>query len=467
MATMREQFAESALLERAIRENMREPDYRKYEWSPVRLGDLISIKHGWAFKSDFFSEELTGRSIIVNIGNFQYTGGFRFESTTLKEYRDKFPDEYVLKPDDILLVMTCQTAGGEILGIPGCIPDDGRTYLHNQRLGKVVVTRPDKIDEGFLYWVFLWKEFNRELVATATGTKILHTAPQRIESFKFNLPALNEQQTIAHILGTLDDKIELNRRMNETLEAMARALFKSWFVDFDPVRAKAEHRQPAGMDAKTAALFPSSFAESPLGQIPKGWEAGSIGAIGENARRGIRPSDTLPATPYIGLEHMPRRNITLSDWGAADDVTSNKFAFREGDILFGKLRPYFHKVGVAPLDGVCSTDIVVVTPTQPQWFGLLLCHLSSTDFVNAVDAASTGTKMPRTRWQDMARYEVVLPTNPVAEKFTQQVQSLVEMIRGNIMQSRTLAALRDALLPKLLSGEIRVREAEREVEQVA
>ena len=164
---------------------------------------------------------------------------------------------------------------------------------------------------------------------------------------------------------------------------------------------------------------------------------------------------------------MPRRNITLSDWGAADDVTSNKFAFREGDILFGKLRPYFHKVGVAPLDGVCSTDIVVVTPTQPQWFGLLLCHLSSTDFVNAVDAASTGTKMPRTRWQDMARYEVVLPTNPVAEKFTQQVQSLVEMIRGNIMQSRTLAALRDALLPKLLSGEIRVREAEREVEQVA
>lgn len=120
------------------------------EWRTAVLGDLISVKHGWPFKSELFSEELTGKPIVVNIGNFRYSGGFRFESTTLKEYRGPYPNGYELSPGDILLVMTCQTSGGEILGIPGKIPDDGRIYLHNQRLGKVVVKRPNLVDSSFL-----------------------------------------------------------------------------------------------------------------------------------------------------------------------------------------------------------------------------------------------------------------------------------------------------------------------------
>jgi type I restriction enzyme S subunit len=207
-------------------------------WVPCRLGDVIEIKHGWPFKSELFSEELTGRPIVVAVGNFRYTGGFRFGETTVKEYRGDYPKEYDLAAGDLLLVMTCQTAGGEILGIPARIPDDGRTYLHNQRLGKVVVRDAKRVSLDFLYWLFLSPDFNRELVTSASGTKILHTSPSRIEAFRFNLPPWTEQRAIAHILGTLDDKIELNRRMSETLEATARALFKSWFVDFDPVRAK-------------------------------------------------------------------------------------------------------------------------------------------------------------------------------------------------------------------------------------
>jgi len=111
------------------------------QWPRVRLGDLIKINHGWPFKSEFFTEERQGRPIVVNIGNFRYTGGFRFDSTMVREYTDSYPKEYELLPRDILLVMTCQTAGGEILGIPGRIPDDGNTYLHNQRVGKVVIKK--------------------------------------------------------------------------------------------------------------------------------------------------------------------------------------------------------------------------------------------------------------------------------------------------------------------------------------
>mgnify|MGYP001792679573 CR=1 FL=1 len=182
------------------------------KWKQVRLGELVEIRHGWAFKSKFFSPKRLGRPIVVAIGNFQYTGGFRFDSTAQKEYSGEYPTEYELRAGDTLLVMTCQTAGGEILGIPARVPNDGRVYLHNQRLG-LVRNKSTDFDADYLYWLFLSRGFKQHLVASATGTKILHTAPSRIESFEFNLTPLPEQRAIAHILGTLDDKIELNRRM--------------------------------------------------------------------------------------------------------------------------------------------------------------------------------------------------------------------------------------------------------------
>ena len=267
-----------------------------------------------------------------------------------------------------------------------------------------------------------------------------------------------QQRSIAHILGTLDDKIELNRRMNETLEAMARALFKSWFVDFDPVRAKAEGRDP-GLPKPIADLFPDRLVASELGEIPEGWSVGTIGDVAVHARRGVQPSEIDASTPYIALEHMPKRCIALSEWAAGDGLKSNKFRFKRGEILFGKLRPYFHKVGVAPVDGVCSTDIVVVTPREDGWFGFVLGHVSSTAFVEYTNAGSTGTKMPRTSWGEMARYPVVIPSANIGEAFSAQIRSAIDRIIASIHESRTLAALRDTLLPKLISGEIRVKDA--------
>ena len=280
-----------------------------------------------------------------------------------------------------------------------------------------------------------------------------------VPNFELHIPLLEEQRAIAHILGTLDDKIELNQRMNETLEAMARALFKSWFVDFDPVRAKAEGRDP-GLPKPLAELFPDSFQDSELGEIPRGWRAGSLGEIAENPRRGIQPSAVSPSTPYIGLEHMPRQSIALSEWGEAGSVESNKSEFKRGEILFGKLRPYFHKVGVAPTYGVCSTDIVVARPKEQHWLGFVLGHMSSASFVEYTNAGSTGTKMPRTNWDQMSRYPIVCPTDEVALRFNHLTGPFVQRIVACIYQSRSLAALRDALLPKLISGELRVRDAE-------
>jgi type I restriction enzyme S subunit len=178
-------------------------------------------------------------------------------------------------------------------------------------------------------------------------------------------------------------------------------------------------------------------------------------------RRGIEPEQIEPGTPYTALEHMPKRRIALSEWGIANALESNKFEFQANEILFGKLRPYFHKVGVAPVAGVCSTDIVVVAPKSEHWFGFVLEHISSAAFVEHTDASSTGTKMPRTSWQDMARYPIVIPPRAAAQAFTNRIRPAIARTVAGIHESRTLAALRDLLLPKLISGEIRVKEAER------
>ncbi len=191
---------------------------------------------------------------------------------------------------------------------------------------------------------------------------------------------------------------------------------------------------------------------------------GTVGEIGTNPRRGVLPSEVDATTPYVGLEHMPRRCIALDDWGTAADVSSGKSRFSRGEILFGKLRPYFHKVGVALIDGVCSTDVIVAAPKQECWFGVLLGHLSSDEFIDYVDGASGGTRMPRTSWGDMARYQIVIPPEPIAASYSAWMRQVADMLRLHAHESRALAALRDALLPQLLSGEIRLREAERAVD---
>ena len=293
-----------------------------------------------------------------------------------------------------------------------------------------------------------------ELERTAIGSAQPLMTQGGLKVVRTKVPPLAKQKAIAAVLGALDDKIELNRRMNTTLEAMARALFQSWFVDFDPVRAKLDGRQPTGLD-------PATFQDSPIGPIPHEWNAGTLGDIGTNSRRSIKPNQIAPSTPYIALEHMPRRCIALGDWDGSADVASGKSAFKKGEILFGKLRPYFHKVGVAPFDGVCSTDILVLSPKSPEWFGLLLGHASSDALIQFTDLASTGTKMPRTNWSDISSFKVALPPNPIAAAFTKIIQPMLERIVANIHQSRTLATLRDALLPKLLGGELTIKQTAR------
>jgi type I restriction enzyme, S subunit len=429
-------------------------------WREVRLSDLVEIKHGFAFKGEFFRDEPT-ENFLITPGNFAIGGGFQWGKS--KYYLGPVPSDFVLNPGDIIVTMTDLSKEADTLGYGAIVPVTDLRLLHNQRIGKVV-TKSSEIDPKFLHWVLRSRDYRNEILANYTGSTVKQTSPSKIGAHRFNLPPLADQQAIAAVLDALDDKIELNRRMNRTLEAMARALFRSWFVDFDPVHAKAEDRAPAHMDAATAALFPDRFGEDGL---PEGWRKGRLDDVAEAPRLGIAPSAVDPTTPYIGLEHMPRRSIALAEWNEAASVGSQKSVMRAGDFLFGKLRPYFHKVGVAPIDGVCSTEVVVVRPRTAAWAGFVLCVISSDDFVDHTNASSSGTRMPRTSWADMSRYQLTLPGVREAGAFEGVVQFWRQRIMANVHQTRTLGALRDALLPKLMSGELSVREAERAVAEVA
>jgi type I restriction enzyme S subunit len=360
------------------------------------------------------------------------------------------------KPGDLILAREAPV--GEV----GLIPEEHKAVLGQ----RTVLICPDrsKVDPRYLHFLLISPDVQADMLGKATGSTVEHLNMSDIRELPLpELPPLPEQRSIARVLGGLDDKIELNRRMNRTLEDLARGVFRSWFVDFDPVTKPSRGFAGNGhgrAPATPAGLFPKRLVDSPIGPIPEGWRVGTVGDIGTNPRRGVLPSEVDSATPYIGLEHMPRRCIALDDWGTAADVSSGKSRFARGEILFGKLRPYFHKVGVALIDGVCSTDVIVAAPKKECWFGVLLGHLSSDEFIDYVDGASGGTRMPRTSWGDMARYQIAIPPEPIAASFAVWMRRVSELMREHAHESRTLAALRDALLPQLLSGEIRLRDAE-------
>lgn len=298
---------------------------------------------------------------------------------------------------------------------------------------RMVLIRPNpcEVDSTFLrFWIN--SPFMAAYVAGyRDGSVAERLNLPTIRALPVGMPPLAVQGAIARVLGALDDKIELNRRINATLEAMARALFKSWFVEFD-----------AGSDA-----------------LPDGWREGSISDVATSRRDTVHPKEVRRGSAYVGLEHMPRGRIFLEELGAPDKLESLKARFDEGEILFGKLRPYFKKVALAPCSGICSTDILVLKP-KPAARAFTLLLAASEAFIDHAVALSDGTKMPRTSWEQITRYPVAIPPTKVLLAFEEACRPLMARAESLRHESDTLARLRDTLLPRLLSGELSVADAE-------
>lgn len=290
----------------------------------------------------------------------------------------------------------------------------------------------------------------------------LHELPVRV-------PPLDDQRAIAHILGTLDDKIELNRRMNETLEAMARALFKSWFVDFDPVRAKAEGRTPSGMDAETAKLFPSEFVDSELGPIPKGWAPSTLERYADlNPEMWTRM--TYPdSIQYVDLSGTKWGVIqSLSLFSREDAPSRAQRVLRRGDTIVGTVRPGNGSFALVDRDGLTgSTGFAVLRPRSPGTRAFVYFAATSRENIDRLSHLADGGAYPAVRPELVLQTTVAGAPDNVVARFEAAIASIMDRIASSRAESAGLARVRDELLPRLLSGEIPVDAAERVVEEVA
>ncbi|MGO1472879.1 MAG: restriction endonuclease subunit S [Flaviflexus sp.] len=295
------------------------------------------------------------------------------------------------------------------------------------------------VEPRYLMYAYLGPQFQEVIrQKTLSGATVDRIPVGDMPAWPIVLPSLGTQRTILDILGCVDDLIENNRRRVEALEEMARVIYREWFVKF---------RYPGHEDVP--------MVDSALGSIPKRWNVGVVDDLLKVVKKTVDPANVDAHTPAVGLEHIPRQQITLDNWGNAGHQGSRKGVFQKGDILFGKIRPYFHKVSVAPVDGICSTDAIVIRPIAAHW-GQAVLMVSSAEFVAHATSTSNGTKMPRADWKVIGQWPIALPPTRLSEAFTEHVSDQLGLAEKLMLENRSLAALRDLLLPKLVTGQIDV-----------
>jgi len=341
------------------------------------------------------------------------------------------------------LIMSLVGNPGAVAIVPSSLAD-----ANLARQVALVALKPDVDPRYVMYW-FMSPLGRQRLAAVTKGSvqQVINLADLKRQEVL--LPSIDAQRRIAAILGAYDDLIEINRRRVAILEEMVRGLFEEWFVRF---RFPGHETVP--------------MAETSEGLLPAGWRMVNFRDLADEIRETVAPGLVPADTPYVGLEHIPRRSTSLHDYGYAGDVTSLKASFKHGDILFGKIRPYFHKVARAPFDGVCSTDAIVWRP-RPANVGLATAIASSDAFVACAVQTSNGTKMPRANARVLANYRCALAPVEVCQLFEKLAVPALDQAAKIIETNRLLAASRDLLLPRLISGQLTVDAAERELEVAA
>ena len=431
-------------------------------WNLVKLGDVVKInpqrkltKTKEAFHAAMRDIEVYRREI---------------SSHSYKEFRGS--GTRFRNGDTLLARITPCLENGKTVYVNCLKPDQ---VGHGSTEFIVLSGIEGKTDNLFVYYLArnpILRAFAIHSMQGSTGRQ--RVMADSLRSFEFSLPPIKEQRRIAHILGTLDEKIELNRQMNETLEAMARAIFKSWFVNFDPVKAKMEGRKPPCMDTETAALFPSAFQDSSLGKIPQGWEVEKIGNLVEIVKgRSYRSSELTESDvalvsiksimrgggyrpdnlrPYTG-KYNPEQIITPGELVIAyTDLTQEaeilgKPAIVRGDEKYQTLVPSLHLRIIRPLKLNVSVQF-------------LYCLFRERHFQSHIYGYATGTTVLGLSKDGVPNYQFALPPEKIRCLFDSIAKPLFAKIESNENESRTLTKIRDTLLPKLLSGEIRVDDAD-------
>ena len=302
------------------------------------------------------------------------------------------------------------------------------------------------------------------LIRHAVGATMPNLNTGILSAVPIYLPPLRVQLEIAAMLGALDDRITLLRETNATLEAIAQALFKSWFVDFDPVRAKMEGRAPDGMDEAAAALFPDALEESELGWVPKGWRVGTLADVATLNAQSLLARNPPPEINYIDLAGVKANVFDVPQcYSFADAPSRARRVLHEGDCIVGTVRPgnrSFGFIATAQNHLTGSTGFAVLSPKQCWMTAFTYLCATRDESIDRLAALADGGAYPAVRPEVVASTPCALPTDEVMKAFDSISRQLLKAIGGNSEQAQTLATLRDTLLPRLISGQLRLPEAQ-------
>ena len=398
-------------------------------WHDIMLGDLIEVKHGFAFKGEFFSDE--GHYILLTPGNCHVSGGLKLKGEKEKFYIGDFPKEYLLSAGDLIVVMTDLVNSAPILGGALTIPEDGR-FLHNQRMGLIRVTKPDRIDKKFLYYLLNTNSYRNQVRGSASGATVRHTSPDRIKQCKVRIPdTVVEQRHIASILSAYDDLIENNRRRTALLERAARLLYREWFIHL---------RFPGHEHIRMKNSFPDEWESKMLGEIA-------------NITMGQSPKSVHYNENGVGLPfHQGVTNFGERFPSHQIYCTSPSRLAESNDILFSVRAPV-GRINITPDKIVIGRGIAAIRSNQNQQnflFYTLKNHFFKEDLIGGGAIFSAVTK------KDLYRVELMQPPDVIVNMFTRFVNPIDHQI--SILQRiiDRLGQSRDAILPRLMNGEMTV-----------
>jgi type I restriction enzyme S subunit len=418
-------------------------DASKSGWKTVKLGQYFQIKHGFAFKGEFFAD--SGQYILLTPGNFRAEGGIILKGEREKYYAGNFPKEFILKRGDFLIVLTDLTQNAPILGSPAFITEDNK-FLHNQRLGKIVNLKKSELDASFLYYLFNSERVRSQIKASATGATVRHTAPDRIYAVEVELPPLPVQRTIAGILSAYDDLIENNTRRIAILEEMARALYHEWFVKF---------RFPGHENVK--------MVESELGMIPEGWE---IKSVGEAMRilGGGTPStkenefwDDGDIVWFSPTDLTSTGTMFISD--SAKKITSAGLQHSSARVFpaYSVMMTSRATIGVVAINTkpACTNQGFITCLATERLSAYQIYHWIEQNRQKIISLAS-GATFKEINKATFRQLPVIVPPVDVSQRFNEAVHPIYKVVENLISRNTSLRRARDLLLPRLISGEIDV-----------
>ena len=401
------------------------------EWKEYKIGDICRIKHGFAFKGIHFVDE-PQKYVCLTPGNFALKGGFKNDKP--KYYNGPIPEDYVLQKDDLVVTMTDLSKNGDTLGYSALIPyDEHYIFLHNQRIGLIEDISTD-IDKHFLYWVMRTYDYQRYIVGHCSGSTVKHTSPSGIGSYIFRCPEMKMQKEIASVLDNLDDKIEVNRRINENLEQQAQVLFKSWFVDFEPFKN-------------------GEFVESELGMIPKGWRVGKLGEIAD-ITMGASPVGTSYNVICEGDVFYQGRAEFGFRFPHRNMYTTEPKRFAEIDSILLSVRAPVGDINVAEEKCCIGRGLASIKSKKGDSSYILYLMKSLKSIFEQFNGE--GTVFGSINKKSLEQLSIIIPQDEFINKFERLCNPIDKHVKNTEQESRRLASLRDTLLPKLMSGELRV-----------